>query len=70
MALRVAVVVMLAATLGRSDWQAPLVGGAVVAGVFIFLGIVAGRAAIRCWWRYSGHAVVGIDVLCCAARFG
>ena len=72
-ALRVAIVVMLAAALGRSDWQSDLwSGGAVVAGVFIFLGI-AGRAACLLLiallsWRYSGHAVVGIDVaLFCSA---
>ncbi len=72
-ALRVAVVVMLAAPLGRSDWLSDLwSGGAVVAGVFIFLGI-AGRAACLLLiallsWRYSGHAVVGIDLaLFCSA---
>lgn len=72
-ALRVAIVVMLAATLGRSGWPSDLwSGGFVITGVFILLGI-AGRAACLLLiallgWRYSGHSLIEIDVaLFCSA---
>ena len=66
-ALRLAVVVMMAATLGRSEWLSDLwSGGVVVIGLLILLG-VAGRVAcllliVLLSWRYSGHAACVIDL--------
>ncbi len=72
-ALRLAVVVMMAATLGRSEWLSDLwSGGVVVIGLLILLG-VAGRVACLLLiallsWRYSGHAACAIDLaLFCSA---